>query len=449
MIKKLGPACLIALVLITALGLHMRCKSVLETNVTTPLRADALDYFLYSYNLRHEGTYSRSRSIFTTPAAPIIADAVRSPGYPLFLLPFVDGPPTPQMLVKIEMAQAVISTLTLFVAFLFFLKFLPRSGALVASLLVALSPHLIVGNSYILTESLFCFLLVLSAWSMSLLRASPSPLRAGLTGISMGVASLVRPVLQFFPIVMFIPLVHHFGRRQGLRLGAFLLLGFLLTLSPWLTRNIFVQDIPGNNNLTSDFLHHGMYPDFMFDNNPDSYAFPYRFDPRTPEIAGNIGAVLKEISTRFIDHPALYLKWFLVGKPIEFWSWNTVQGIGDAFLYPISTTPYVGDKLFEWTHALMYCLHWPLVVLCLLGSLLVWHPALVRSLDSDAVGAARLASCFILYFTLLHMIGAPFPRYSFPLRPFQFGMAVFTVILICRHLRERFHRPGEAVTGAT
>lgn len=449
MIKKLGPACLIALTLITALGFYMRCESVSETNVTTPLRADALDYFCYAYNLRHQGIYSRARSIFTTPATSLTPDSVRTPGYPLFLLPFVDGPPTSQMLGKIEISQAVISTLTIFVAFFLFLKFLPRSGALVASLLISLSPHLIVGNSYILTESLFCFLLVLSAWSLSLLRTSPSLPRAAFAGISLGIAYLARPVLQFFPIVTFIPLVHDYGRRKGLRLGVSLLLGFLLTLSPWLAHKISVQVKPGDNSLTSDFLHHGMYPDFKYDDNPESYAFPYRFDPRTPEIAGNIIFVLKEISARFIDHPALYLKWYFLGKPIEFWSWNTVQGIGDAFLYPISSTPYVGNRLFEWTHAFMYCLHWPLVALCLLGSLLAWHSSAMRVFEPAAAGVARLASCYVLYFTLVHMIGAPFPRYAFPLRPFQFGMAVFTVVLIHRHLRNRFRPSAQSVSAAS
>lgn len=449
MIKKLGPACLIALVLITALGFYMRCESVSETKVTKPLRSDALDYFCYAYNLRHKGTYSREGLVLSDIGAPASPDAVRSPGYPLFLLPFVDSPPTHAMLGKIVLTQAVLSTLTILIAFFFFLKFLPRPASLVATLLTALSPHLIVGNSYILSESLFCFLLVLSAWASSLLPKSPSPLRAGLTGLSMGLASLVRPVLQYLPVAMFIPLIRDFGRAKGLKLGAFLLLGCMLALSPWLTRNMSVQDKPGDNNLMIDFLHHGIYPDFMFNNDPNSYAFPYRFDPRTPQIGANLGSVLKEVLTRFIDQPAPHLKWFLVGKPVEFWSWNTVQGVGDAFIYPISSTPYTNRRLFAWTHSCMYYLHWPLVALCLLGSLLAWHSSAMRVFEPATAGVTRLASCYVLYFTLVHMIGAPFPRYAFPLRPFQFGMAVFTVVLIHRHARNRFRRSAHGVSAAS
>jgi len=443
MIKKLGPLCLIALILITALGLYMRCESVFGTKVSGPLRRDAKDYFFYAYNLRLKGTYSRTMVDPANPMAPVLPDSVRSPGYPLFLLPFVDGLPTQHMLAKIVMSQAIMSTLTILLAFFFFLKFLPRSGALVASLLTALSPHLIVGNSYVLTESLFCFLLVLSASLLSILRTASSSLRAGVAGVLIGIAALVRPILYFFPIVAVIPLIHAFGRKTGFRLGASLLLAFLLTLSPWVARNFFVQPEPGNNSLMIDFLHHGIYPDFMYNNDPGSYAFPHRYDPRSPEISASSGSVLKEVLTRTIGHPGLYLKWFLIGKPLQFWSWNTVQGVGDAFLYPVTQTPYLDDMLFERTRTLMLWLHWPLVALCLFGSLLVWNPRILRIFDPGVAYVARLASCCILYFTVLHMIGAPFPRYAFPLRPFQFGMAVFSVVLIYRHFRKRFRRPAE------
>lgn len=441
MIKKLGSGCLVVLALIIAMGFYLRCESVSETNVIAPLRADAGDHFNYAYNLRHKGTYSRTQLDPSATTAPVSPDAVRSPGYPLFILPFVDGPPSHLILGKIIICQAGISTLTIIVAFFFFLKFLPRSGALVASLLVSLSPHLIIGNSYVLTESLFCFLLVLSAWSVSLLPANPSPLRAGFTGVFLGMASLVRPVLQFFPIGLAIPFVNDLGRIRGMKLWGALLLGFVLTLSPWISRNLITLGKPGDSTLMISFLHHGMYPGFMFNDNPDSYAFPYRYDPRTNEIGSSFGAVLTEISTRLLGQPAKHLEWFLVGKPIAFWSWNTVQGAGDAFIYPISSTPYISETFFRWTHSLMYGLHWPLVILCLLGSLLVWFPNMVKSLDPNPVAVARLAASYIIYFTLLHMLGAPFPRYAFPLRPFQYGMAVFSIILIYTYLRNLIHRP--------
>jgi hypothetical protein len=39
---------------------------------------------------------------------------------------------------------------------------------------------------------------------------------------------------------------------------------------------------------------------------------------------------------------------------------------------------------------------------------------------------ARFVSLVLLYFTAMHMVGAPFPRYSIPLRPFLYGMGLLT-----------------------
>jgi hypothetical protein len=42
----------------------------------------------------------------------------------------------------------------------------------------------------------------------------------------------------------------------------------------------------------------------------------------------------------------------------------------------------------------------------------------------------------LLYFTLIHMVGAPFPRYSFPLRPLFYGLALFPVQVLQASLRK-------------
>ena len=50
---------------------------------------------------------------------------------------------------------------------------------------------------------------------------------------------------------------------------------------------------------------------------------------------------------------------------------------------------------------------------------------------------ARVVAALLLYFTILHIIGAPFPRYSVPLRPFQYGMALFGLHYIIAALKSR------------
>lgn len=115
----------------------------------------------------------------------------------------------------------------------------------------------------------------------------------------------------------------------------------------------------------TNFLHHGMYPQFMYEGVPESRGFPYRYDPRAEKIGGDLPFVLKEIASRFAQEPLRHAKWYLFDKPMAFWSWSMIQGFGDVFVYPVSSSPYFHDKIFRLSHRLMYGLHYPLMVLAL------------------------------------------------------------------------------------
>ena len=129
------------LILILVSGFYLRCESGLKTEVIKPLCADAAQYFMYAYNLRHKHTYSHQVGNPKDLDSPVNPDAVRSPGYPLFLTLFVDGLPNKRMIGWILFSQVIISTLTILVAFLFSRGFLSSFWSLAVALLVALSPH--------------------------------------------------------------------------------------------------------------------------------------------------------------------------------------------------------------------------------------------------------------------------------------------------------------------
>ena len=69
---------------------------------------------------------------------------------------------------------------------------------------------------------------------------------------------------------------------------------------------------PTDSRLMINFLHHGMYPDFIYDGKPESRGFPYRHDPNANQIGKNMVSVLKEISVRFEQSPSTHLKWYLI-----------------------------------------------------------------------------------------------------------------------------------------
>ena len=94
-----------------------------------------------------------------------------------------------------------MSTLTILLAYATFASFLDRPLAAFAALLTALSPHLVMTNVYVLTETLSCFLLMLCLclclWLLSLWHTKPSPWLFSV-GLMLAFASLTRPWTQFF-----------------------------------------------------------------------------------------------------------------------------------------------------------------------------------------------------------------------------------------------------------
>ena len=408
-------------------GFYLRSESWLETTVTRPFQSDALDYFNYAYNLHYYHTYAKDDVRQSNDRSHLIPDALRSPGYPLLLSLVVDGPPGRKLLKKIELWQMLTSTLTLILSFFFFRCFMPSLPGGIAAMFVAISPHLIMFNSYILSETPFCFLLV----SMALLTCTfikhPAFWSSSLLGAAMGGATLIRPSLQLFPLVMIFVILLHFGRQRGLKFAFSLILGFILVLSPWLIRNVVTLGKLSDNSLMINFLHHGMYPDFKFKQIEQSYRRPYQFDPRSEEIGASVISALGEIKNRFQTEPIPHIEWFLLKKPRVFWSWDMVQGHGDIFVYHVAHTPYSEKKIFKWTHKMMHYMHWPLVIISLVGSLTIWYWPKSSGYDCKAIFVARFVAALLLYYTVLHMIGAPFPRYSVPLLPFQYGMALFSL----------------------
>ena len=150
MSKRIALGSLVIFGLIIVIAFYLRGESWLETRIEQPLQKDATDYFFYAYNLRHHKVYSRQPLEPSNPNAQLTPDALRHPGYPLFLSLMVAGPPTRLLEKKIQFWQMILSTLTVMAAYFLFRCFLPPAWGYLSLLLVALSPHLIVFNSYIL-----------------------------------------------------------------------------------------------------------------------------------------------------------------------------------------------------------------------------------------------------------------------------------------------------------
>lgn len=432
------------LVLITLLAAYLRIGAINHTFVDTPVRADAKDYYSYAFNMRHVGVYSRSPVTWLGPGKGTPApDALRSPGYPLFLALFVDGPPSNRIVLHITLVQAVLSIATVLLALGVYRRFMTEGWSLLGAFLTAISPHLVSVNTYVLTEALFTFLCVAMVWLALRLSRQARLHTTFLLGVVIAAGALTRPTMLYFIAPLLVFFVIYFGWRRGGPLVLAMFVGFVLVLSPWFVRNLHTLGTQSDSTLMINTLHHGMYPNFEYNNMKASHGIPYRFDPRSKEIARSVPSVLHEIMRRFVDEPNRHLSWYFLGKPVVFLSWDIVAGMGDIFIYPVMASPYFNRPLFTTTHAIMRILHWPLAVLCLVACMLVWIPRFSAKNKPEAVFGGRLIALLILYFLVLHVVGAPFPRYSIPLRPFMYGMGLYAIVLLWAGCKPAFGKQGQ------
>jgi len=438
----------IALLSILLLSAFIQFTVVTQTQVISPFRADAREYFFSAYNLDRYGVYS---SEVTWPPEqhlqPPPADAMRPPGYPLFLRLVGRPQPTVEYESRIKLTQAALGVLSVWMLYLIAARFLRRRWACVAALLTAISPHLAVSSTYVLTESLFFFLLLASV--LGLLGAMESRRRwlFALAGASLGLCCLVRPTMILAPILIVVPIFFAHRLKPFRSHALAMLVAFAAVLSPWWIRNANLPPQSGQSRLMLDFLLHGSYPNFMYNNDPATYGEPYRADPQAAQVGRNLSSVLAHIAQNFRNDPITTTRWYLIGKPGYFLSWADITGAGDMFVYNVASSPYLDDRRFDLIRRVAFALHWPLMLLGLVGACMPWLRPWRWGLSGTSLTTARIVSLVIFYSIGFHMIGAPFPRYGVPFRPLLYPLALLAVTALWRSHRG-VGRSAEPVTEA-
>jgi 4-amino-4-deoxy-L-arabinose transferase-like glycosyltransferase len=401
---------------------------VTQTQVISPFRADAREYFFSAYNLAHYGVYS---SQVTWPpeqhVQPPPADALRTPGYPIFLRLVGHPEPTVEYEGRIKLTQATLGVLSVWMMYLIAVSFLRRRWACVAALLTAISPHLAVSSTYVLTESLFFFLLL--ACVLALFWAIDSAKRwpFAVVGLLIGLCSLVRSTTAFMPVLALLACLA-IPRLKQFRASALLVfLGCAMAVSPWLIRNAGLPPQVQQSSQMVGFLRDGSYPNFMYNNDPATFGDPYRADPQAAQIGRSVPSVLAHIAQNFRKDPIATARWYLIGKPGYFLSWADITGAGDMFVYNVASSPYLEDRRFDLIRRVAFALHWPLMLLGLVGACLPWWRPQRWGLSGARLAAARLVSLVVFYAIGFHMIGAPFPRYGVPFRPLLYPLALLAL----------------------
>lgn len=425
----------LAFFLILGFGFALRYEAYTKSEVPEYPHGDAAKYFLYAYNLKNFGIYGNPAmqlhpaNIDKAFAREIVTpDAFINPGYPLFLSLFLGGEYKKEQLDAARFVQVLISALTILIAYAAF-EPLGRIYSLGVAALLAINPHLINLNLFLLTEALFCFLLTLAVWFMSRARMNDKPLLFLFIGLMLAAATLTRPWIQGY---LFVFMGYMAVSKLRIRYSNILLVfvGAAILTTPWIARNMLILGEPGDPSMSVMSIHHGMYPDMMYEGNSESLGYAYRYDPMSPELGKSLDVTLRELKRRASEKPADYLRWYLIGKSQSVLSWKMIAAADAVFVYQVEGSPYFELPRFYLSSYFMEKIHGALMLLALVGAVIVWLPGKIqRRMDGD-IFFLRALSLLVFYFLVAHSVFAPYPRYSIPMRPVLYAMALYPIVFL-------------------
>lgn len=307
--------------------------------------------------------------------------------------------------------QVIVQTGSLFLLFLIARKLFNSKVGIVAILISCLSIAEYWVPNLILTETFFkFFVLCLVYISIYAIEEQKSKYYV-LGGIILGVATLFRPTIATFPIIiLFIWILRKYKFTTMLKYTAIVAAIFCIVLSPWWVRNynIFHKFIPltlatGNPMLQGTYINYDQ-------SSAESDGLDYtQFNYPTDSEVDSNEAEMKISKYRLINlvpkYPLEYLSWYTFGKA-------GYQVVKPFFWSPefLGVTPRMAGK---W-HAIT-------LLLSILGGTLYY-------LDKKRNRMGTLAIATILYFILIYLPFYTMGRYFYPAMPLVMMFAAYAVV---------------------
>lgn len=427
------------LCLVGGLALGFRYYYVVHAEVLQPVyeanvRADAVDYYNYARNLVDHGVFSKA----PLGTSPLVGDSYRDPGYPVFLAGWMEiFRQWDNWYAAVILSQAVLGTATVMLLLQLGYHWMPLRWLVAAGVAMAVWPHSVSIDSYLLTETLFGFLCALSLFLFGIALDRRSTSWAIASGAGFSLAALTNAILlPFAPLLGLYVLI----RKQMSRAMVFCFVAAaLMPIMPWLIRNATLPSTPSaefsSSGRAAMNLVQGSWPNYF-----SAYQAAHAPDlaiPGDTSAAATMVVINHEIAAvrarpltgltmiwqRMAKHPAEYFRWYF-SKPALLWDWDIRMGQGDIYVYPTRQSPFATNPIYRIVAAICQTANFAVFVLMLVGcgrALLV-----VRQAPPTLAAAALL----LIWVTLVYSALAAEPRYSIPFRGPEIMMAMFALYRI-------------------
>ncbi len=408
-------ACL--LLFVVAWSLRSTFQQASATDV--PLRADAGKYYRAAYNLRVHGVHSLEPPSDSRPETRTDLP----PGYPGLLALVMPENHAPRILVeRVRTVQVLLGAATVVLTYLLARTVLSGRWAAVAAFLVAVNPHLIALEHYVLTETLFTAAVMLGVVVATLSWRSDSHWLTLLASLVLAASAQVRAVAYLLPIALapaylLAPLGGLRKRRHAACHIAMCLAGFL-----------------GMIGVCKAFERAAVLNDPEIDRRPEKYVvlrgpLVYLADtlrPPTFLVAGESHILARNgdqewkyrTTASFADAPLAYMNWNLWGRWYWMWHFDNAYN-GDVYVYPMRRKGFEEQPALRVVHRSMRLLHWPLYLLSLLAPV-VLGAALVRRALPIRYRPLLIPALAFLYLLAVVSVLSWLPRYSIPARPLSY-----------------------------
>ncbi len=418
------------LLIILLVALALRLIYALAQNHTspyTPRGGDSLWYLANGYTLVTGNQTDFVVELSRLPTAPLSLVTV---GVFQALFTRAAG-----AIIAIRLVQVLISTGIVYGGYRLAYRITRNTvTALLAAGLLAISLSLIIESAQILTETLYMgFLfagLVVFVDAVTAPEDSPVTTRIIIAGVLLGLATLTRAVLLFFPVGLALHWILARGWRPGWKHAVLLLSIYALMVSTWTVYNLarWNRFIVGAEGMTS-FIYLGSrgwnapeVVDQQLIEDLDS-------DAADTENGVNAGDYLDATKNVISSDPVAYVT-------------RRVKELGQAYAQPHNTTRFSGDSLKDilsawikndrtpgglldlmqrdefWPKLVLYLFHYSGL---LLGGAGIWLTRAQWRATLPLIG-------LIAYTSLLHLVMLALPRYLFPLYPIWWVFAACTLV---------------------